>query len=163
MSEIFHENQALEILLVEDNPDHAELSLHALGMAVSNKVQVVEDGQEALDYLLHQGRFTDAEAYPRPGLILLDLRLPKLDGIEVLRRIRSEPTVNSIPICMLTTSADKVDIASCYAAGANSYVTKPVKYQEFVDKVKELGKFWFSTNILPTRLAMAVATPELEG
>lgn len=152
MSETLNENQALEILLVEDNPDHAELSLHALGMAVRNRVQVVEDGEEALDYLMHRGRYTDAQAHPLPGLILLDLRLPKLDGIEVLRRIRSEPELCSIPICMLTTSADTADIASCYAAGANSYVTKPVKYQEFVDKVKELGKFWFATNILPTSL-----------
>ncbi len=152
MTEMINENLALEILLVEDNPDHAELSLHALSMAVKNRVRVVEDGEEALEYLMHRGRYTDEEAYPTPGLILLDLRLPKLDGIEVLRQIRSEPSLCSIPICMLTTSADKADIASCYAAGANSYVTKPVKYQEFVDKVKELGRFWFSTNILPTHL-----------
>ncbi len=143
-------NTTLEILLVEDNPDHAELTMHALSTAVKNKVNIVKDGQEALDYLFHQGQYNDPLSAPRPGLILLDLWLPKLNGIEVLVRIKAEESLNAIPICMLTTSADHKDIERCYAAGANSYVSKPVSFKDFIEKVKDIGRFWFSTNILPT-------------
>lgn len=145
-------NTGLEILLVEDNQDHAELAQHALSMAVKNRINLVQDGQEAMDYLLHKSQYAPPKDPAIPGLILLDLRLPKIDGIKVLELIKAQPHLRSIPICMLTTSANKDDIQDCYAKGANSYVTKPVQYNEFIEKVKELGRFWFSTNLLPTRL-----------
>lgn len=138
------------ILLVEDNPDHAQLTLRALRDGnMLNEVLWVKDGQEALDYLGRQGTYADALKAPRPGLILLDIMLPKLDGHEVLRRIKGDPELRSIPVVMLTTSAREDEVAEAYRCGANSFVSKPVRFGEFVERVKSVKLYWMLTNVLP--------------
>ncbi len=140
----------VDILLVEDNPDHAELTIKALKQNnVSNEVYVVNDGQEALDFMYHQGKYADEKDFPRPGLILLDIRLPKVDGIEVLKQLKDDPQFKSIPVIMLTTSDRDEEIAKSYAGGANSYVVKPMDFEEFMKKVRELKLYWTITNSLP--------------
>jgi len=138
------------ILLVEDDPDHAELTIRALkDNNVLNEVYVVRDGQEALDFMYHRGKYTDKEKFSRPGLILLDIRLPKMDGLEVLKELKADPQLKSIPVIMLTTSERDEEIAESYGAGANSYVVKPVEFEEFTKKIKELNLYWTITNTLP--------------
>ncbi|MBW2649360.1 MAG: response regulator [Deltaproteobacteria bacterium] len=111
----------IDILLVEDNEDHAELTLRALkNNHLINDIHVVKDGQEALDFVYHQGKYEDTEKYPRPGLILLDIHLPKVNGLEVLETLKKDPDLKSIPIIMLTTSSRDEEIARSYAGGANS-------------------------------------------
>ena len=140
----------VDILLVEDNPDHAELTIKALKQNnVSNEVYVVNDGQEALDFMYHQGKYADEKDFPRPGLILLDIKLPKVDGIEVLKQLKDDPQFKSIPVIMLTTSDRDEEIAKSYAGGANSYVVKPMDFEEFMKKVRELKLYWTITNSLP--------------
>ena len=142
----------VNILLVEDNPDHAELTLKALENGnLMNQVFWVKDGEEALDFLQHRRRFTDPAAAPRPGLILLDIKLPKVDGHEVLRQIKSDETLRSIPVVMLTTSDRDEEVAASYRAGANSFVTKPVRFAEFVERIKAVKLYWVLTNRLPER------------
>ena len=138
------------ILLVEDDADHVELILRALKENnLLNEVYVVKDGQEALDFMYHQGSYKDEEKSPRPGLILLDIKLPKIDGIEVLKRLKGDPQFKSIPIIMLTTSTRDEEVAECYAVGANSYVTKPMDCEDFTKKVRELKLYWTIINTLP--------------
>jgi two-component system response regulator len=138
------------ILLVEDNPDHVLIIMRALkANNVVNEVRVAEDGQEAMDYLHHQGRYADAALAPRPGLILLDIKLPKLDGFEVLHRIKEDLSIKSIPVIMLTSSEQEVDIAKSYLGGANSYVSKPIQFAEFLEKVRQLRLYWVMINKLP--------------
>ena len=140
----------MNILLVEDNPDHAELTLKALKDGnVINEIAWVKDGEEALDFLYHRGRYADATKAPRPGLILLDLRLPKVDGHEVLRRIKGDEDLRSIPVVMLTTSEREDEICQSYNAGANSFVSKPVRFADFVERVRSLKLYWVLTNLLP--------------
>jgi len=140
----------LNVLLVEDNPDHAELTLKALKDGeVLNEIAWVKDGEEALDFLYHRGRYVDATKAPRPGLILLDLRLPKVDGHEVLRRIKGDEDLRSIPVVMLTTSEREDEICQSYNAGANSFVSKPVRFADFVERVRSLKLYWVLTNLLP--------------
>lgn len=140
----------VDILLVEDNPDHAELTIKALNQNnVLNEVYVVNDGQEALDFMYHQGKYADEKDFPRPGLILLDIKLPKVDGIEVLKQLKDDPQFKSIPVIMLTTSDRDEEIAKSYAGGANSYVVKPMDFEEFMKKVRELKLYWTITNSLP--------------
>lgn len=142
--------KSVDILLVEDNPDHAELTIRALKENnVLNKIYLVRDGQEALDFIYHRGSYTDKESFRRPGLILLDIKLPKVDGIEVLRQLKNDMQFKSIPVIMLTTSDRDEEIAESYAGGANSYVVKPVDFKEFVKKVKELKLYWTITSALP--------------
>lgn len=139
----------LDILLVEDNDDHIVLTKKALRDAgVVNDIYVVTDGQEALDYMYHTGHYTDETKAPTPGLILLDIKLPKLDGFEVLKKLKTDPKYKMIPIVMLTTSARDEDIAKGYFHMANSYVTKPVNFEEFVKKVKAIPLYWLLTNTL---------------
>ena len=138
------------ILLVEDNPDHVLIIKRGLAANnVANEVKVATDGQEAMDYLLHQGEYTDPEKSPRPGLILLDIKLPKLDGFEVLQRIKQDPALKCIPVIILTSSDQEVDIAKGYLKGANSYVSKPMQFKEFIDKVRRLELYWIIVNKLP--------------
>jgi CheY-like chemotaxis protein len=138
------------ILLVEDNPDHVLIIKRGLeGNNVANEICVANDGQEAMDYLLHQGQYCDAGKAPRPGLILLDIKLPKLDGFEVLSRIKRDPSLKSIPVIILTSSDQEVDIAKGYLQGANSYVSKPMQFSEFVKKVREVELYWILVNRLP--------------
>ena len=144
------QGKPVDILLVEDNPDHAELTIKALNQNnVLNEVYVVNDGQEALDFMYHQGKYADEKNFPRPGLILLDIKLPKVDGIEVLKKLKDDPQFKSIPVIMLTTSDRDEEIAKSYAGGANSYVVKPMDFEEFMKKVRELKLYWTITNSLP--------------
>jgi CheY-like chemotaxis protein len=140
----------IDILLVEDNADHAALTIRALRDGqMLNEIFWVKDGQEAVDFLDRKGRYATGTETPRPGLILLDIRLPKLDGHEVLRHIKSDPGLRSIPVVMLTTSERDDEIHACYDAGVNSYVSKPVKFADFVQTIKSLRVYWILVNHLP--------------
>lgn len=140
----------MNILLVEDNADHAELALKALENGhVASRVYWVKDGEEALDFLHRRGRFTNPVAAPRPVLILLDLKLPKVDGQEVLRQIKSDESLRSIPVVMLTAGDRQEEIAATYRAGANSFVMKPPKFADFVERLKTIKIYWVLTNRLP--------------
>lgn len=114
-----------------------------------NKVFWVKDGAEALDFLFHRGPYKDVAKAPRPGLILLDIKLPKVDGHEVLGQIKSDDSLRSIPTVMLTTSSQEDEVSQCYAKGANSYVSKPVRFGDFVEKVKAVKLYWTLTSTLP--------------
>jgi CheY-like chemotaxis protein len=143
-------SRGLSILLVEDNQDHAELTLKALENGnVMNRIFWVKDGEEALDFLLHRGRWGDAGAAPRPGLVLLDVNLPKVGGHEVLRQIKADERLKSIPVVMLTTTDREDEIVASYRAGVNSFVTKPVRFADFVERIKSLKGYWILTNKLP--------------
>lgn len=140
----------VNILLVEDNEDHAELTFNALrNNNVINEIYIVKDGEGALDFVYHRGKYTDVEKFPLPGLILLDISLPKVSGLEVLETLKVDPDLRHIPIIMLTTSSREGEIAKSYANGANSYVTKPVDFDEFVRKIKDIKLYWTLTNSLP--------------
>ncbi len=138
-----------KILLVEDNPNDAELTMEALHeYRIANSVVTAEDGEEALDYLYCRGKYADR---PRgnPAVILLDLKLPKVDGHEVLRAIRADDTLKLIPVVVLTSSHEEKDLIQSYGNGANAYVVKPVDFHDFIDAVKELGAFWGMVNSPP--------------
>jgi len=137
------------ILLAEDNANDVELTLAALrGNHVANEVIVVRDGAEALDYLFRRQRFANRPA-DNPGLILLDLKMPKVDGIEVLRQVKSDPGLKTIPVVMLTSSREEQDVVRTYDLGVNAYVVKPVVFSDFMEAVKVLGQFWVVVNIPP--------------
>jgi CheY-like chemotaxis protein len=145
-------NKSLKtILLVEDNEDHIEHTMDALdeGRLVQN-VQVVRDGQAALDYLFHKGSYADPKSAPRPGLILLDVKLPKVGGFEVLERIKTDPDLKIIPVIVLTTTGNQEDIVRGASLGANDYIVKPVEFETFVEKVKGLGNYWALISDLAT-------------
>jgi CheY-like chemotaxis protein len=138
------------ILLVEDEEAHAQLTKRAIRKAGNaNRVEVVPDGEQALDYLFNRGKFSDNHQYPHPGLILLDIKLPGIDGIEVLRQIKEDPVLRRIPVIMLTTSEREEDITESYGHYANSYLTKPVGFKEFEDKVRQLDAYWLLVNEPP--------------
>lgn len=144
----------LAILLVEDNSMDVELTLRALRKhKVSNPIAVARDGEEALDYVYQRGRF--AQDAPVPGLVLLDIRLPKVDGIEVLREIKGHPVYRTIPVVMLTTSQEEADIRTSYELGANSYILKPVDFDKFLDVVGRIDLYWLLTNLPPPAAATA--------
>lgn len=141
---------AIEILLVEDNPYDAELTLQALGDArIANGVQVARDGAEALDFLFCTGGFSDRRIENRPKVVLLDLKLPKIDGLEVLRRMRADPRTRFIPVVMLTSSREENDLVASYDSGVNSYIVKPVDFSQFCDAVRQLGLYWLLLNERP--------------
>ena len=136
------------ILLVEDNPDDVALTLSAFKRArVQHQVDVAPDGVDALDYLFGTGRHAGRDIGRSPAMILLDINLPRLRGIEVLRRLRADPRTELIPTVMLTTSLEEGDVQECYRAGANSYIRKPVDFQEFVTLVKDLTSYWLGHNV----------------
>ena len=138
------------ILLVEDNADDEELTRRALKKSnVSNPLVVVRDGAEALDYLFARGAFASRDVEEIPQVILLDLKLPKIDGLDVLRRIRATPRTAIVPVVILTSSKEDRDRASGYYSGANSYVQKPVDFTSFVDAVRQLGMYWLVLNEPP--------------
>jgi CheY-like chemotaxis protein len=138
-----------EILLVEDDPYDVELTLTALTENhLTNEIVVVRDGAEALDYLRQRGAYASREA-GNPAVILLDLKLPKVDGLEVLKRVKSDPDLKTIPVVMLTSSREERDLAESYDSGSNAYVVKPVGFGEFVEAVRELGLFWAVINQPP--------------
>jgi len=138
------------ILLVEDNPDDAKLTLRAFKRNnMLNPVVVVRDGVEALDFLFARGAFTERAGKPLPTLIILDLKLPKLDGLGVLKAIRGDARTRLIPVVILTSSKEEQDLIQSYSLGANSYVRKPVDFTEFVEAVRLLGIYWLMTNQAP--------------
>ncbi len=140
----------IEILLVEDNPNDVELTLHALkANNLTNPVHVVRDGAEALDFIFSTGMYADRKHDPAPRVILLDLKLPKVDGLEVLRRIKSDPLKKAIPVVVLTSSREEADITQSYDLGVNSYIVKPVDFEQFVQAVKNLGLYWLLLNQPP--------------
>jgi len=140
-----------DILLVEDTDDDAELTVRALKKrGLANAVVRVSDGAEALDYLYATGAHAGRDRQHLPQVILLDLRLPKLSGIEVLRRIKADERLRLIPVVVLTSSQEEVDLADCYRLGVNSFVTKPVEFDEFARVVGELGFYWLLINRPPT-------------
>ena len=140
----------VEILLVEDNPNDVELTLRALKKHnLANKVHVVKDGAEALEYIFANGSYAHRKIEDHPKLILLDLKLPKVDGLEVLRRIKSDERTKVIPVVVLTSSKEERDLTESYRLGVNSYITKPVDFDKFVESVSELGLYWLLLNELP--------------
>jgi two-component system response regulator len=140
------------ILLVEDNPDDEELTLLALKQSnILNEVIVARDGVEALDYLFATGQYADRAPSRLPQLILLDLKLPKLDGLEVLQRLRADPRTQLIPVVVLTCSSEEEDVVASYRLGANSYVRKPVEFHRFADAVQQLGLYWLLLNEAPPK------------
>jgi len=143
-------NQAVEILLVEDNPDDAALALRALRTAnLTNQIQVVRDGAEALDFIFCEGVHSQRNAEDAPKVILLDLKLPKVDGLDVLRRLKSDPRTKSIPTVILTSSKEQTDVVESYNLGVNSYIVKPVNFETFVTAVQRLGMYWLLLNQPP--------------
>lgn len=138
------------ILLVEDNPDDVELTLRALRLHnVQNEVAIVRDGAEALDYLFTTGAYASRDPGTMPTVILLDLKLPKIDGLEVLRRIRADERTELLPVVILTSSREEQDVVSGYKLGANSYVQKPVDFAQFSEAVRQLGLYWLLLNEPP--------------
>jgi CheY-like chemotaxis protein len=137
------------ILMVEDDPKDVELSMTALeDYNLANEVVVARDGEEALDYLFCRGKFQDRSS-DNPAVILLDLKLPKVDGLEVLKEIKSDPKLKMIPVVVLTSSKEEKDMVTSYKLGVNAYVVKPVDFHEFVNAIKELGVFWALINQPP--------------
>lgn len=137
------------ILLAEDNPNDVELTLNALAQNnLANRVAVVNDGVEVLDYLRCEGKFINRKC-GNPAVILLDIKMPRMDGIEVLEIIRKDAALRTIPVVMLTSSCEEPDLKHCYELGVNAYVVKPVDFREFMDAVKQLGVFWAIINEVP--------------
>jgi len=140
----------VEILLVEDNPNDVKLALHAFKKNnLSNRIQVVRDGEEALEFIFATGQYQNRTVLPSPKVVLLDLKLPKVDGLEVLRRVKSDPRTKSIPIVMLTSSREDKDVIESYALGVNSYIVKPVDFVQFTEAVQNLGMYWMLLNNPP--------------
>jgi two-component system response regulator len=141
-----------EILLVEDNPDDVELTLRAFRKSnIANQIVVARDGVEALDYLFATGPHTAREHLPLPQVVLLDLKLPRVGGLQVLEKIRASPKTKMLPVVILTSSVEQQDLVSGYSLGANSYIRKPVDFQEFVEAVRQLGLYWLLLNQQPPR------------
>ncbi len=141
---------AVDILLVEDNPHDVELTLRALKKHnLANSVHVVKDGAEALEFVFGTGAYTDRDIENGPKVILLDLKLPKVDGLEVLRKIKSDERTKIIPVVVLTSSQEESDIVESYKLGANSYMVKPVDFDKFIESVSELGLYWLLLNKPP--------------
>jgi len=144
--------EPLKLLLVEDNDAHAEMVKRSFEQhKVFNEIFHVDDGQKALDYIFREGDYTDEEKYPRPHCILLDLRLPKVDGLEVLRRVKSDESTRRTPVVILTTSSADNDIAQSYEYHANSYVVKPMDFPKFESLMEDLGYYWLAWNQNPWR------------
>jgi two-component system, response regulator len=151
------EPKIVEILLVEDNPSDAELTLHAFKKSkLANQVQLVRDGAEALDFLFCRGAFSTRRFDRPPSLILLDLKLPKVDGLQVLDEVKGDSRTRAIPIVVLTSSKEETDLVKSYKLGVNSYIQKPVNFGEFQDIVQQLGMYWLLLNSRPPAAAFLV-------
>ncbi|MBS1531019.1 MAG: response regulator [Bacteroidetes bacterium] len=137
----------VEILLVEDNPHDAEMTIRALKRVnLANRLIHVKDGAEALDFIFSKGAFADRNTAEKPKVILLDIKMPKVDGIEVLRQLKSNPNTRTIPVVIMTSSKEEQDVFTSYNLGVNSYVVKPVDFEGFAKAVSELGFYWLITN-----------------
>jgi CheY-like chemotaxis protein len=146
--------QDVEILLVEDNPDDIELTLHALRQEkLANRIEVARDGEEALDFLFCRGPYAQRSFEQAPRVVLLDLKLPKVDGMEVLREMKKDPRTQAIPVVILTASREECDLVNGYHLGANGYVQKPVDFDNFRNIVKQLGLYWLVVNEPPPAVA----------
>ncbi len=142
--------EIIEILLVEDNPSDVKLAMRAFEKNnLANKVQVLRDGEEALEYLFGTGRYAGKTDRVRPKVILLDLKLPIIDGHEVLKRIKSDPQTQMIPVVVMTSSTYEKDLVESYQLGVNSYVQKPVDFEQFIEAVRQLGLYWLLVNKVP--------------
>ncbi len=142
------------ILLVEDNPDDEALTIRAFQKNnLANDIVVARDGAEALEYLFGTGRYAGRDSSEQPNLVLLDLKLPQVDGLEVLRQMRADPRTQVVPVVIMTSSREESDIQSGYLLGANSYVCKPVDFGEFLEATRQLGLYWLLLNQPPTRRA----------
>ena len=140
------------ILLVEDNPDDVELTLRALKQYnIRNEITVVRDGAEALDYLFATGAYADRDTTTMPAVVILDLKLPKIDGLEVLRRLRADERTKFVPVVVLTSSKEEQDMVNSYKLGANSYVRKPVDFTQFSEAVRQLRLYWLLLNEPPPK------------
>jgi two-component system response regulator len=145
------DENSIEILLVEDNPNDVELTLHALkNNKLTNNIQVVRDGAEALEFLFGTGAYASRSINRPPKVILLDLKLPKVDGLEVLKRIKADKRTRPIPVVVLTSSREERDIVESYRLGVNSYIAKPVDFEQFTEAVRQLGLYWLLLNQPPT-------------
>ena len=145
------DNLPVEILLVEDNPNDVELTRHAFRQHhLANSMFVVRDGAEALEFVFGTGRYEDRDTGIQPRLMLLDLKLPLVDGLEVLRRVKGDPRTHRIPVVVLTSSAEERDVVESYDLGVNSYIVKPVDFEQFADAVRTLGLYWLLLNHPPT-------------
>ncbi len=150
--------EPLRILLVEDNPDHVKIVQRSFkDHQVANAIHHTEDGEEALEYLFQRGRYADPASCPRPNLILLDLRLPKVDGLDVLMQIKSDTSLRKIPVVILSTSEAERDLVRAYERHVNSYLVKPVDFATFTRMLKDLGYYWLAWNTAP------VTNPDDEG
>lgn len=144
------ENEEVEILIVEDNKNDAEMALRALKKNnLTNQVLVVSDGEEALDFIFSRGQFESRKNYKRPKMVLLDLKLPKIDGMEVLREMKANVETRVIPVIILTSSREECDLIDSYRLGVNSYIVKPVDFEKFVNAVHDLGMYWLLLNQQP--------------
>ncbi|MGH9396284.1 MAG: response regulator [Terriglobia bacterium] len=142
--------EGIEILLVEDNPSDVELALHALRHnSVANYIHVARDGEEALDFVFRRGPYEGRSIADQPKIMLLDLKLPKVDGLEVLRLVKSDERTKAIPVVMLTSSKEETDLLTSYHLGVNSYIQKPVDFGQFQETVKQLGMYWLVVNEPP--------------
>jgi two-component system response regulator len=153
-------SRQIEILLVEDNQDDMELALHALRKEnLANNIQVARDGEEALEFMFCNGAHADRSFDNPPRLILLDLKLPKIDGLEVLKKLKEDPRTRAIPVVILTSSKEERDLVQGYGLGANSYIQKPVDFEQFRETVKNVGLYWLVINQpVPSNVAQAATT-----
>jgi CheY-like chemotaxis protein len=143
--------QPLELLLVEDSPQDMELTLRSLRKAkIANHIHVARDGAEALDFIFCEGAHSERKIMDMPNLILLDLKLPKVDGLEVLRRIKGDSRTKTIPIVVLTSSKEQADIVESYGLGVNSYIVKPVNFERFTEAIGQIGMYWLLLNQPPS-------------
>ena len=144
------ENKEIEILLVEDNQDDLDMTLRSLRKAnLANHIQIARDGAEALEFIFCQGAFAGRKIEQGPKVVMLDLKLPKIDGMEVLKRVKGDPRTKMIPIVMLTSSKEQKDVIESYHLGVNSYIVKPVNFEGFAAAVQELGMYWLLLNQPP--------------
>lgn len=144
------ENGEIEILLVEDNPSDAEMTIRALKKnKIANRIVHLKDGAEALEFFFATGQYANRDVHNRPKMILLDLKMPKVSGLEVLERLKGDPHTKSIPVVVLTSSKEDPDIQKCYSLGVNSYIVKPVGFENFVKIILELGLYWMVLNQPP--------------
>jgi len=144
------ETNNIDIVLVEDNPDDAELTIRALKKnKIPSNILHLKDGAEALEFMFCTGKYADRNADSRPKVILLDLNMPKVSGIEVLRRIKADEKTKPVPVIILTSSKESPDVQTCYTLGANSYIVKPVGYENFTEAITELGLYWMLLNQPP--------------